>query len=349
MTARRLAALAVVAVATAAAGVCHYAGVDAVVAFVVAGLALAGLAWVVGFATEQVGGRLGPAATGVLQSTLGNLPEFFVVVFALRAGQTVVAQTSLVGSLLANALLVLGLAIVAGARAASDGVMRFSPRLPNDTATLLLVAVFLIVLIGVSANTNDRASHHVVAISVVGSVCLLLVYVAWLVPYIRSSPPEPEAHHGAVLSTPLAAALLAAAGLGAAFVSDWFVAALQPTMDRLQLSPAFTGLVIVAIAGNAVENAAGVMLAAKGRSDLAISVVKNSVSQVAVFLYPALVLVSLLFATQLTFALSPVLVAAIALTALIVWQITGDGEAPLYEGLGLVALFAILAALVWFE
>jgi Ca2+:H+ antiporter len=349
MTVRRSIALAVVAAATAAAAVCNYAGVTAVVSFAVAGVALAGLAWVVGFATEAVGGRLGPAATGVLQSTLGNLPEFFVVIFALRAGQTVVAQTSLVGSLLANALLVLGLAIAAGARASADGVMRFSPRLPNDTATLMLVAVFLIALIGVSTNTSDPASHHVVAISVVGAVCLLVVYVAWLVPYLRSTPPVPEAAHDAAVSTAVAAALLAAAGVGAAFVSDWFVEALQPTMDRLHLSPSFTGLVVVAIAGNAVENTAGVMLAAKGRSDLAISVVKNSVSQVAVFLYPVLVLVSLLFATQLTFALSPVLVAAITLTALIVWQITGDGEAPLFEGLGLVALFAILAALVWFE
>src|ERR1700748_2339615 len=92
-----------IAVATAVAGVCHYAHVHAIVSFVAAAVALAGLAWIVSFSTEQVGERLGPAATGVLQSTLGNLPEFFIVIFALSAGEIVVAQTSLIGSILPDA------------------------------------------------------------------------------------------------------------------------------------------------------------------------------------------------------------------------------------------------------
>src|SRR5207244_4070727 len=106
--------VAVVAAATVGAGAAHYAGVQDVLAFGLATVALAGLAWIVSFATEQVGERLGPAPTGVLQSTLGNLPEFFVVIFALRAGEIVVAQTSIIGSIFANALFVLGLAILAG-------------------------------------------------------------------------------------------------------------------------------------------------------------------------------------------------------------------------------------------
>ena len=119
-------------------------------AFILAGLALAGLAWVVSFATEQLGGRFGPAVTGLMQSTLGNLPEFFVVIFALQAGEVVVAETAILGSILVNALLVLGLAIIVGARREKDGIMRFSPRLPNDTATLLLIASFIIVLVGLA-------------------------------------------------------------------------------------------------------------------------------------------------------------------------------------------------------
>ena len=105
------------AVTTVLAGVARYAsGVGDVLAFVLATIALAGLAWVVSFATEQVGARFGPAVTGVLQSTLGNLPEFFVVIFALNAGQLVVAETAIIGSILVNALLVLGLVIIVGAR-----------------------------------------------------------------------------------------------------------------------------------------------------------------------------------------------------------------------------------------
>ena len=146
-----------------------------------------------------------------------------------------------------------------------------------------------------------------------------------------------------------AVGLLVAGGAGSAFVSDWFVAALRPTIDALNVSDAFAGIVIVAIAGNAVENFAGILLAAKGKSDLAISVVKNSVAQVAAFLYPLLVLISLLFAHQLTFALAPVYIGALLLTSLAVWQITGDGEAVAFEGWALVAIYAILAALTLYE
>jgi Ca2+:H+ antiporter len=334
-------------VLTALAGVTRYANVSAVVAFAVSGLALAGLAWIVSFGTEQVGERLGPAATGVMQSTLGNLPEFFVVVFALSNGETVVAQTSLIGSILANALLVLGLVIVVGARRSPDGVMRFSTGLPRDTATLLLLASFIIVLLGLSLASADKASHHIKTISAVGAVCILAVYAAWVIPYLRSGG-------GTVQATPrvplrVATGLLAIGGVGSAFVSDWFIHALDPAIKSLGISKAFAGLVIVAIAGNAVENATGVVLANKGQADLAISVVKNSVAQVAAFLYPALVLVSLAFSSTLTFSLAPVYIGAILLTAIVVSQITGDGEASAFEGWALVAVYAIVAVLTLYE
>lgn len=179
-------ALPAIAVLTALAGVANYEVWAAVPRFAVATLALAGLAWVVSFATEQLGERFGPGVTGMMQSTLGNLPELFVVIFALQKGELVVAQTAIVGSILANALLVLGLVIVVGARRAPDGMMRFSKRLPRDTATLLQVTVFIIVLLGLSLGAHDPASHHVKAISAVGAVCLLVVYMAWVVPYLRS-------------------------------------------------------------------------------------------------------------------------------------------------------------------
>lgn len=343
--------LALIALVSAAAGLANYQRWVAVPRFVVATLALAGLAWIVSFATEQLGERFGAGVTGLLQSTLGNLPELFVVIFALQKGELVVAQTAIVGSILANALLVLGLVIVVGARVAPDRTMRFSKRLPSDTATLLQVTVFIIVVLGLSLGSHDRASHHVKAISSVGAVCLLLVYVAWVVPYLRSDrPPQstPDAR-GPRLSLALSLALLALAGVASAFVSDWFVAALKPAIGVLGLSQAFAGLVIVAIAGNAVENTAGLVLAYKGRSDLAISVVKNSVAQIAAFLFPLLVLISLALSTTLTFALAPVYIGALALAALAVWQVTGDGEALAFEGWALVALYVILATLTLYE
>jgi Ca2+:H+ antiporter len=340
--------LLLVAVATALAGLANYERFSAVPRFVLATLALAGLAWIVSFSTEQLGERFGPGVTGLLQSTLGNLPELFVVIFALQKGELIVAQTAIVGSILANALLVLGLAILLGARRASDGVMRFSKRLPNDTATLLQVTVFIIVVLGLSLAAKDPASHHVKAISSVGAVSLLVVYIAWVVPYLRSDPRPGEAA-APRLSLALTLALLPLAGTAAAFVSDWFINALAPAIKQLEISRAFAGLVIVAIAGNAVENTSGLVLAWKGRSDLAISVIKNSVAQIAAFLFPVLVLVSLLLAHTLTFALAPVYIGALALTALSVWQVTGDGEAVAFEGWALIALYVILATLTLYE
>jgi Ca2+:H+ antiporter len=344
--------LAAVVLVTVLAGVARYdTDVPRVAAFALATLALAGDAWIVSFATEQVGKSYGPAITGILQSTLGNLPEFFVVIFALNAGQLVVAQTAILGSILVNALLVLGLVIIAGARRESDRIMRFSPRLPNDTATLLLISSFIIVLVGLADSAHDSASHHIETISLIGACAILAVYGTWLVQYLRSdqAPGEPPDEDSRRISTPASMVLLGAAGVASAFVSDWFINALTPTITTLHISQAFAGLVIVAIAGNAVENVAGIVLATKGKSELAISVVKNSVAQIAAFLFPLLVLVSLLTATRLTFALAPVYIGALAGTAIIIWQITNDGEATPFEGAALIAAFLILATVAAFE
>jgi Ca2+:H+ antiporter len=381
-------ALLAIALLTALAGVANYGTWSAIPRFAAATLALAGLAWVVSFATEQLGERFGPGVTGMMQSTLGNLPELFVVVFALQKGELVVAQTAIIGSILANALLVLGLVIVVGARRSPDRLMRFSKRLPRDTATLLQVTVFIIVLLGLSLANHDPASHHVKAISIVGAICLLVVYMTWVVPYLRSDQAPGEAEVNAAVpaaaddrssvgdaaamddgssvgETSAAAAepersgprlplwltmtLLVGGGAASAFVSEWFVNGLEPAISILHISQAFAGLVIVAIAGNAVENTAGLVLAYKRRSDLAISVVKNSVAQIAAFLFPVLVLVSFALNTTLTFALAPVYIGALALTALGLWQVTGDGEAAEFEGWALVALYVILATLTLYE
>jgi Ca2+:H+ antiporter len=379
-------ALLLTAVLTALAGAANYDTWPTIPRFALATLALAGLAWAVSFATEQLGEHVGPGVTGMLQATLGNLPELFVVIFALKKGELIVAQTAIVGSILANALLVLGLVIVVGARVAPDRLMRFSKRLPNDTATLLLLTVFIIVLLGLSLASHDPASHHVRAISAVGAVCLLVVYLAWVVPYLRAdtapgdagNEPNPaaadersakrgqgqtqrgqgqnriegrdrEPHPASRLGLGLTLTLLILGGIASAFVSAWFVNGLEPAIAILHVSQAFAGLVIVAIAGNAVEHAAGIVLAYKGRSDLAISVVKNSVAQIAAFLFPLLVLISFLLATMLTFALAPVYIGALALAALALWQVTGDGEAAEFEGWALVALYVILATLTLYE
>jgi Ca2+:H+ antiporter len=351
LTRAERAGLGIVGILAVLAGVTRYVSMFGhVVAFVVAGVALAGVAWIVSFSTEQVGERFGTAATGLMQSTLGNLPEFFVVIFALNAGEKVVAQTAILGSILVNALFVLGLVIVVGALRSEDHVMRFSARLPNDTATMLLISSFIILLVGLANSAHDSASHHIQAISVVSAVAILVAYGVWVHQYLTTEPRAGGGGHTAPrVPTATSVALLAVSGLAAAFISDWFVYALEPTIHTLGISRSFAGLVIVATAGNAVEHAVGVVLAAKGENELAISVVKNSVAQIAAFLFPLLVLVSLLTATSLTFALAPVYTGALLGTSVIVWQITGDGEATPFEGAALIAAFVILATVAAFE
>jgi Ca2+:H+ antiporter len=390
----------VVAVFTALAGLAHYGHWASIIAFVFATVALAGLAHVVATGVESVGELLGPGVAGFMQASLGNLPELFLVIFALREGEAVVAQSTVIGSIFSNALLVLGIVIVVGSRKAPGGVMRFGHRLANDTATLLIAATFIIVIVGLSLQTHDPASSHVNTVSTVAAIGLLIVYLFWVVPYIRASNapqdevaaaggdgaggpdtgnggivarsephtgtgggvavaeaqhvmtgagphPDDDVHHHIPLKVGIA--LLAFGGVGAAFVSDWFVVALAPTVDQLGISRAFAGLVIAAIAGNAVENITAVILASKGQADLAVSVVKNSVGQMAAFMWPALVLISLPLSSKLTFSLSPVYIGALLVTALAMWQITGDGEAVAFEGLALIAIYLTLAGITLYE
>ena len=324
-------------------------GVNHVLAFALAALSLAGLAWSVSMATEQVGARYGPGVTGMLQSTVGNLPEFFVVLFALEAKATIVAETAILGSILVNALLVLGLVLIAGSVRNKPRRMKFDETLPKDTTTLLLIASFIIVLLGLISTGAGPARHHTHTISIVGAIVLLIVYAVWLPQYLGADNPRADDEQPARVAMPVSVGLLVAAGVGSAFVSDWFVHALEPTIHTLHISQAFAGLVIVAIAGNAVENVAGIVLAYKQKADLAISVVKNSVAQIAAFLYPALVLVSLLTAAQLTFAIAPIYIGALFGTAVLVWQITNDGWGTPFEGAALIAAFVVLATVAAFE
>jgi Ca2+:H+ antiporter len=388
----------VVAVFTVLAGIGHYAHWDSILAFVCATIALAGLAHVVSTGVESVGELLGPGVAGFMQASLGNLPELFLVIFALRKGEAIVAQSTVIGSIFSNALLVLGIVIVVGSRKAPDGVMRFRHRLPNDTATLLIATTFIIVIVGLSLQTHDPASTHVNTVSTIAAIGLLIVYLFWVVPYIRSGEEpgdegiaagetthredmlvterrvaraEPHVAGGVAVAEaqqvmtgadavadgeehrhiplPVGITLLAVGGVGAAFVSDWFVSALAPTVDQLGISRAFAGLVIAAIAGNAVENITAVILASKGQANLAVSVVKNSVGQMAAFMWPALVLISLPLSSKLTFSLTPVYIGALLVTALAMWQITGDGEAVAFEGLALIAIYLTLAGITLYE
>ena len=324
------------------------AGATSVPVFIVAAIALAGLAGVVGSGTDQLGQRLGPGATGVLQSALGNLPELFISLFALRSGLVVLVQTALIGSILANSLLVLGLAFLAGGL--RNGVQTFGKGPIRMIATLLVLAVAAIAIPTVATAPGGPDAGHARDLSVVCAVVLLIVFFASIPFSIGGGPGASAVDTEDQERWPLklAIGLLVSAAVAAAFVSDWFVEALRPAMAALGMSEAFVGLVIVAIAGNAVENVVGVQMAMRNRTDLAISLILNSGLQVALAMTPALVLASIVIGgPALTLVLPAFLIAAVALAVILGSLIVYDGESTWLEGLALIGLYVIIAASVW--
>jgi Ca2+:H+ antiporter len=337
-----------------------------VVAFVTAGVALALLAALVGRAVDALGDRVSPAATGILQSALGNLPELLILIFALRAGLLTVVQATVVGSILANVALVLGLAFVAGGL--KHGTQQFSGVAARDLGLNLLLAVAALALPSVTSLVHAPAAPHERALSVITSIVLLVAFALSLLHTFRPAPgagkeaeaegADPGGTGGAVehqttgegVPWPLwlAIGMLAVTGVLAALVSDWFVAALAPAMSALHISDAFAGLVIVAIAGNAVENFVGIQLALKDNAETALQVVLQSPVQIAMFVAPVVLLAApILGASTFTLVLPPLLLVSLLASALLAVFITLDGQSTWYEGAVLIAIYALIATCFW--
>lgn len=341
-------------VALVGAGLLRHAPVPGLIA---SALALSLLAALVSRCTEQVGHHLGPGATGSLQSAFGNLPELFVCIFSLRAGLVKVVQGALIGSILANTLLVFGIAIFVGG--VRHGPQRFEARGPRMMATLMLVVVAALAVPTMVASLHTPAAGHLDALSAACAIVLLLVFCA-SVPFLvrsgaaRDAEPESSAPHGhdgsGHAAWPLAVAItvLGVAGAAAALVSEWFVGTLEPALGALHISQTFAGLVIVAVAGNAVENFVAVKLAADDRMEYAMSVVLNSALQVALAITPILILLSLVLGGPvLTLVLPPLLVVAVLLGTVMAAIIVADGETMWLEGVALIALYGMVAASFW--
>jgi Ca2+:H+ antiporter len=359
--------LSVTVVAAVAAGALHYANVNAVLAFIVSALALATLASLVGRSVEALGDRLGANATGILQTALGNLPELFVIMFALKAGLFDVVKATLVGSILSNALLVLGLAFVVGGL--KHGRQRFAADDVRTLGLMFTLAVFILAVPSLTAALHTPAASHERTVSVVVSIIMLMLFALSLPATLgkRSSGPEvPARASSPIVASPdsakaasaatahgdwpltMAIGMLAAAGIGAAFVSEWFVAALEPAMDAAGINQVFAGLVIVAIAGNAVENFVGIQLAAKNQMDYAVQVILQSPVQIALTIAPIICL-SAVWLGQPGFDLvfSPLLLAVMIMSALVAVIVTFDGESNWFEGAVLCVLYVAIATAFW--
>ena len=336
-----------------AAAITYYAKAGGSIApFVISGAALALLASLVGRSVEALGDRLGAGATGVVQSALGNLPELFVVLFALKGKLYEVATATIVGSVLANVLLVLGLAFVVGG--AKNGVQRFELSGARRVSLMLLLSVAALVIPALTALLHTPASGHERALSVAVSILLLLLFAASLPDSVRKteSGSAETSHDGDGKEEPrwplwLALTMLAVTGVAAAFVSDWFVAGLTPAISTLHISQAFAGLVIVAIAGNAVENVVGIQLAYRNQPDHALQVILQSPVQIVMMVAPALVLLSPVVGAAFTLVLPPLLLVALLVAVVVAVVAVQDGDSTWLEGGAMLTLYAMVATAFW--
>jgi Ca2+:H+ antiporter len=299
--------------------------------FVVAAAALVPLAWLIGEATEHVAEHTGPGIGGFLNASFGNAPELIIALFAVQKGLPDVVRGSITGSVVSNLLLVLGLTMIAGA-----GEVDRRSLLTQLGIIGVAAAAFLIPSIPGWHGDRDRHSLFVASIPV--AAVLLSVYVATMVVGLR--------RHGA-MQTPAAAdtawrmrtavIVLAVAAAATAFVSEALVGSLEGFGHALGLSEFFIAVVIVAIVGNAAEHGGAIVVARRGRTKLASEIAISSSAQVAVFVAPAVALLSIAGSHDLTLAFRPVELATIVLAVLAVTLFVLDGRSSRRKGFALLA------------
>jgi len=320
------------------------------VIFVLAAGALVPLAELVGIATEQIAVHAGPRLGGLLNASLANLTELILSTFLVLGGQLDVVKASLTGAILGNLLLVLGLALFAGGL--RRGVQRYSAQAAGVHASSLALAVtgFLMpALFLLTTGDHSFVQREIVSGTVAG--VLMLLYLMALVFTHRNRghlfhTPQGDERAGWPFRTALAV-LGAASALVA--LESWILAgALDPALSTLGISKFFAGLIIIPLIGNVAENSSAVRFALQNKVDITLEVAIGSSTQIALFVAPALVFISLAARHPMDFVFSTFEVAAVALSTLIIALISHDGRSNWLEGAQLVAAYLIIAVSAFF-
>ncbi len=321
-----------------------------VLAFVTSALAILPLAGLIGRSTDQLAIHVGPGLGGLLNATFGNLTELIVGVFLVLAGEFDVLKASLVGSILGNLLLVLGLSFLVGGIGKSE--QDFNARVAGVHSASLFLAIgglLIPVLLLFSSRQVDPGERWILSLGVAGT--LMLLYVAALVfmqfthNHLFRTPgldEKAEWSRGLSLLVLVGAALLV--GLG----SEILVSALQPTLARVHLSPAFVGLILIPVIGNAAEHSSAVFFALRNKVDVTLEIAIGSSTQVALFVAPAMVFVSLIVGRPMDFVFTVFQIGAVVVATLIVTLISADGRSNWLEGLQLLAVYFVIALAAFF-
>ncbi len=308
--------------------------------FVLSALSLIPLAWLIGEATDHAGEHTGPRIGGLLNASFGNAPELIIALIAVADNLPNVVRGSMAGSVVSNILLVLGAALVLGPDNA---------RLNRGSLLMQLGLVFLAVLLllvpSIPGWHGDPDRHSLALLSIGPAVALLTIYLAvTIIDLRRQKPHEPTDAEGWSLSASLVA--LAGATAATAGISEILVHSLQAFADAANLSQFFISAVIVAIVGNAAEHGGAVIIARRGKMELATEIAISSSAQVALLVVPVVALVSFAFAHPLSLSFRPVELTAMGSSALFVAFVIRDGRSRRWEGALLIAVYA--AFVVWF-
>jgi Ca2+:H+ antiporter len=317
-----------------------------------------------GRATEELAARSGPGIGGFLNVTFGNAPELIIAFFALNEGLQEVVKASLIGSIMGNILLVMGAAMLVGGLKRER--QRFDRTAANVTSGMLLLAVVALIAPAIfelvqgtglprpDAEAVDYDSD-VERLSVGVAIVLLLTYVAGLFFSLRTHKdlfnPEhaAEDHVAEPWSVRRSVFMLAVAGLAVGLMSEILVGSISEASESIGLSPFFVGIIVVAIVGNAAEHWVAIYFAARDKMDLAVNIAIGSSAQIALFAAPVLVLLSLFvgdFPMALVF--NGFELGAVVLAVLIAQQVTQEGESTWFEGLQLLAVYAVLGLTFYF-
>jgi Ca2+:H+ antiporter len=323
--------------------------------FVVTALAIAPLAGILGESTGTLAAYTGPAVGGILNATLGNATELIIAIFALHAGHISVVKASLSGSIMGNLLLVLGLSIMAGG--ARHNFQKFSCSSSSMNSTMLMIAVAALVMpavfnLTVYGNLEHHASSRMENLSLWTSGVLILLYLANLVFVFRThrdvfipqgnQPEVPATGKGQAIAALLLSTVLIAV------LSETLVDQIAPVTKALGMTELFVGVIVVALIGNSAENSTAILMARRNHMDLAMTIATGASTQIALFVAPLLVFLSVPLGHPMTLLFNGFEIAGIFLSVLIVAMISSDGETHWFEGAQLLAVYAIMAVAFYF-
>ena len=326
--------------------------------FVAAALAIIPLAGVLGEATESLAVYSGPTLGGLLNATMGNATELIIAFFALRTGHIEVVKASLAGSIIGNILLVLGLSILVGGFNRQKQV--FSRTAAGANSTMLFVAVVALVMPAVYdlAVHGDLKDHGPTLqnLSLWTAGVLMLVYAVSFIFVLRThkslftvqEAEEETVSHAHLMSKTSAIVALVVATVAIAFMSEMLVGEIEAVTKSFGMTELFVGVIVVAIVGNAAEHSTAILMARQNKMDLAMTIAVGSSTQIALFVAPLLVFLSMAVGHPMSLVFNAFEISAIIVSVIIVEMISSDGETNWFEGVQLLAVYALLAVAFYF-